>query len=176
MQWWPEAWAPILVPGAPIAELVVRVSAIYLFLWAFLRAVPTRQLGRFGVTDLLVLLLLAASVRMGLTGPNFTVGDAMISATVLLAWDQALNAVAYRVRPLRSLMRQDPIPIVEDGVVNRRHARRELLTEADIMEKLREHGIDSLDRVKRAYVEPDGRISVIPASGDHVNQEGRTIP
>ena len=65
MQWWPEAWASILVPGAPVAELVVRVSAIHLFLWVFLRVMPTRQLGRFGVTDLLVLLLLAASVRMG---------------------------------------------------------------------------------------------------------------
>ena len=176
MQWWPEAWAPILVPGAPIAELVVRVSAVYLFLWAFLRIMPTRQLGRFGVTDLLVLLLLAASVRMGLTGHNFTVGDALISATVLIAWDRLLNAVAYRVTPLRSLLRQDPIPIVEDGTINRRNARRELLTRGDIMEKLREQGIDSLDRVAKAYVEPDGRISVIPTRDQHVNPRGRTSP
>ncbi len=174
MQWWPEAWAPILVPGAPIAELVVRVSAIYLFLWVFLRVMPTRQLGRFGVTDLLVLLLLASSVRMGLTGHHFTVGDAVISATILIAWDRALNALAYRFEPLRTLLRQDPIPIIEDGAVVRRNARRELLTEADIMEKLRERGIDSLGAVRKAYIEPDGRISVIPARGDNVMPGSRT--
>lgn len=162
MQWWPEAWGPILMPGAPIAELVVRVSAIYLFLWVFLRAMPTRQLGRFGVTDLLVLLLLAASVRMGLTGQNFTVGDAMISATVLISWDRIMNALAYYVKPLRHFLRHDPMPVVEDGVVVKRSARKELLTEGDIMEKLREQGIESLSQVRKAYVEADGRISVIP--------------
>lgn len=137
---------------------------------------PTRQLGRFGVTDLLVLLLLAASVRMGLTGDHFTVGDAIVSATVLISWDQLMNALAYRVKPLRTLLRQDPIPIVEDGAVNTRHARKELLTETDIMEKLRERGVDSLEQVQKAYVEPDGRISVIPVRDAHVNRADRTSP
>lgn len=176
MHWWPEAWAPILLPGAPVAELIVRASAIYLFLWAFLRVLPTRQLGRFGVTDLLVLLLLAAAVRMGLTGHHFSVGDAIISATVLIGWDQGMNALAYRVKPLRALLRQDPTPIVENGAILRRHARRELLTESDIMEKLRERGFDSLQNVRKAYVEPDGRISVIPVRSEQVSPGDRTTP
>lgn len=162
MHWWPDAWAPILVPNAPITELVVRVSAIYLFLWVFLRVMPTRQLGRFGVTDLLVILLLATSVRLGLTGRHYTVGDALLSAAILIGWDRGMNALAYHITPLRRVMRQDPVPVVRDGEVVRKTARRELLTETDIMEKLREQGIDELADVRVAYVERDGRISVIP--------------
>ncbi len=162
MQWWPEAWAPILIPSAPVAELIIRVSAIYLFLWVFLRAMPTRQLGRFGITDLLVVLLLATSVRHGLTGRYFTVGDAMISATVLIIWDRIMNALAYYVKPLRRFLRHEPMPIVDQGAMVKQNARKELLTESDIMEKLREQGIDSLAQVRKAYVEADGRISVIP--------------
>ncbi len=162
MQWWPDAWAPILMPGAPIAELLVRVSAIYLFLWVFLRVMPTRQLGRFGVTDLLVLLLLATSVRLGLTGAHYTVGDAILSAAILIAWDRIMNALAYHITPLRKIMRQDPVAVIRDGEVVKKAARQELLTEADIMEKLREQGVDELQDVRAAYVERDGRISVIP--------------
>ena len=176
MQWLPEAWGPILIPGAPVAELVVRVSAIYLFLWVFLRVMPTRQLGRFNVTDLLVLLLLAASVRMGLTGAHFTVGDALISATVLISWDRIMNAAAYHVGPLRSVMRQDPIPVIEEGKLVKRNARRELLTEADVLEKLREQGIRSIADVKKAYVEPDGRSSVIPRDPERLRPGNRTFP
>ena len=86
-----------------------------------------------------------------------------------------MNALAYHVKPLRDVLRQDPIPIIEDGAVVRKHARRELLTEADIMEKLRERGIDSLDAVRRAYVEPDGRISVVPIRDD-LTPGSRTSP
>ena len=56
----------------------------------------------------------------------------------------------------------------------RKSARRKLLTEADIMEKLRERGLDSLDAVREAYVEPDGRINVITARGDEVTRGSRT--
>ena len=39
--------------------------------------------------------------------------------------------------------------------------RKEFLTEAELMSHLHKQGIDDLDAVKVAFVEGDGRISVI---------------
>jgi uncharacterized membrane protein YcaP (DUF421 family) len=45
--------------------------------------------------------------------------------------------------------------------------RRELVTEEELMSQLREQGVEELGRVKAAYVEGDGRISVIADDSDH---------
>ena len=41
--------------------------------------------------------------------------------------------------------------------------RREFLTEEELMSHLRKEGIETLEEVKSAAIEGDGRISVIPA-------------
>ncbi|MCF6159661.1 MAG: DUF421 domain-containing protein [wastewater metagenome] len=39
--------------------------------------------------------------------------------------------------------------------------RREFITEDELMSKLREQGVEQLEKVKIAYMEGDGRISAI---------------
>jgi uncharacterized membrane protein YcaP (DUF421 family) len=43
--------------------------------------------------------------------------------------------------------------------------RRERITLDDLRGQLREHGIESMREVKRAYLESDGRLSVIARGG-----------
>ena len=49
--------------------------------------------------------------------------------------------------------------------MNRRNMDRELLTKDELMSHLRQHGIERLEEVKRACLEPDGNISVIRVRG-----------
>lgn len=158
---WPDHWAPILLPHAPIAELIVRGAAIYVFLWAVLRIAPRRQMSSFAVSDFLVLLLLATAVRDGLTGQHYGVGDAMITALVLIVMDRLLDALIWSFPAARGFLRAAPLEVIADGRLNERAMRKEKLTESELMEKLREHGVDEVGRVKRACIEPDGRLSVV---------------
>ena len=45
--------------------------------------------------------------------------------------------------------------------MRRRNMRQEMITEDELMGKLREQGIERIEEVKKAYLEGDGRISVI---------------
>jgi uncharacterized membrane protein YcaP (DUF421 family) len=47
----------------------------------------------------------------------------------------------------------------------RRQMRRELLSEEEVMSRLRQQGIDRLSDVRRACIEPDGHISVVKRAG-----------
>jgi len=42
-----------------------------------------------------------------------------------------------------------------------RNLRQELITEDELMSQLRQQGVEFLADVKKAYIEPDGSISVI---------------
>lgn len=160
MSWFPESWGQVLIPQAPVAELVVRGTVIYWFLFVVLRAGGRRLLGRFAMSDILAMLILAVAVRQGLTGSYDSVGDALISGAVILAWDLAIDEMAFRWGPFQKLLRYPPQTIIREGRLIVENARANLLTRTEVMEKLRDAGVASLDQVRAAYLEPDGSFNV----------------
>jgi uncharacterized membrane protein YcaP (DUF421 family) len=54
-----------------------------------------------------------------------------------------------------------PLPVVRDGKLLRRNMRREFLTEEELMNHLRQQGFSEVKDVKEAYVESEGKITVI---------------
>jgi uncharacterized membrane protein YcaP (DUF421 family) len=57
----------------------------------------------------------------------------------------------------------NPTMLVYDGRLLRDHLLREGVTEDEVMQALREHGVDDLASVKVAVLEVDGTISVVPS-------------
>lgn len=161
MTFWPDSWAAILVPNAPIAELIVRGTAIYFFLIVLMRVAGRRLFAQLSMADVLMMIVLAVAVRDGITGPYETVGDAAISTATILAWNKIVDVATYLVPALRPPLRHAPLRIIEDGRLIEKRARRHLLTEMEIRSKLRGSGVDSLDQVRAAYLEPDGTFSVV---------------
>ena len=53
-----------------------------------------------------------------------------------------------------------------------------MITEEELMGQLREQGIESVDEVKKSYMEGDGHISVIrkDAQGKRVEGEKKCLP
>lgn len=77
-------------------------------------------------------------------------------------WSVALDAISYRWPRLGRVLKARPKPLIEDGKLNRRAMRRELMTDVEMHAQLRLHGIQDLSRVHRGYLEPNGMISIVP--------------
>ena len=80
---------------------------------------------------------------------------------LIFAWDYVVDWLSYRYAFVRSLVQPPPVLLVRDGQPLRRHLRAELLTMDDLKEQMREQGVDDLRKVKRCFIESDGRMSVI---------------
>ena len=92
----------------------------------------------------------------------------------IVFWDMLLNWLDYRFPALRPLLRPASLPLVKDGRLQRRNMRRELITEEELMAKLREQGLERVEDVKASYLEGDGSISVIPkdaGKGSHAKSD-----
>jgi uncharacterized membrane protein YcaP (DUF421 family) len=162
MELWPQDWSAVLVPEGPIAELIVRATAIYFLLFALMRIGGRRLFAKLAMSDILLVLILAVAVREGITGGFQTVGDAAVLATTLLVWNKTVDWLAYRFPVLRGPLRHHALPIIQDGRLNVDNARATLLTRTEIMERLRENGLTAVDQVKEARLEQDGSFSVVP--------------
>lgn len=145
---------------APL-ELFVRGTAIYWALLLTFRFILRRDLGSLTVSDVLFIVIVADAAQNGLSGSYDTVGEALVLVATLAGWNYLLDYAGYRVAWVRRLLEPPPLLLVRDGKVIARNLRREFLTLDDLRSQLREAGIDSLDKVRAAYMESDGKFSVI---------------
>ena len=59
------------------------------------------------------------------------------------------------------LLHPPSLLLVRNGHIQGRNLRSELITRQDLLAQLREQGVEDLRSVKKAYLESDGRVSVI---------------
>ena len=143
------------------AELLVRGTLMYWFLFLVLRFVLRRDTGNAGISDILFVVLLGDAAQNGMIGEGETVGDAVLLIAVLVVWNYALDFLGYHLRFFEWLTDPPPICIIRDGRLLRRNMRREHLTDTEIEAKLRGEGIDDVRKVKRMFLESDGSFSVL---------------
>jgi uncharacterized membrane protein YcaP (DUF421 family) len=141
-------------------ELVVRGSAMYLFLFLVFRVIVKRRVGSIGMADILILVIIADAAQNGMAGEYRSITDAFILVGTLIGWNMLIDWLAFRFSALRELLEPPALLLIRNGRVLRRHLRLELMSEDELKAKLREQGITDLQDVETALLEADGQISV----------------
>jgi uncharacterized membrane protein YcaP (DUF421 family) len=143
-----------------IGEIILRGTIVYLFLFVLLR-ILRRGAGTIGISDLPVVVLIADAAQNAMASEYKSINEGLILVTTIVFWDYFLDWLGYKVPLVRPLLRPAPSLLIKDGRIHRRNLRREMITEEELIEQLREHGIESVEEVKESYIEGDGHISVI---------------
>ena len=157
-------WGALLIPQNPIAEVIARGTLIYLLLYLVLRFFLNRQAGAVGIPDILVIVLIVEASTDAL-GKNESVTEAALLIGTVMAWSYGLQWISFKVPWLEFLVSSPKVKLIENGKILRRNMRRELVTDEELMSLLRTQGIDDPGKVKSAYIEGSGDISVIPIDG-----------
>jgi uncharacterized membrane protein YcaP (DUF421 family) len=165
-------WGELFIPKAGLLEVFVRGTATYLLIFVFLRVLSKRALGTVGVSDLVVVILVAEGAQGAIGGDYESITEAGVLVATILGWSYAINWLSFHVPWLERLTAAREIVVVRDGRMNRRAMRSELLSETELRALLREQGIEDLAEVKQAAVEGDGELSVIRRDGGEP-QDGR---
>lgn len=160
---------------APL-ELVVRGTAMYWFLFVLFRFVLRRGVGQVGVSDILLLVIVADAAQNGMSGDYRTVAEGFVLVATLVGWSLALDALAYRFRWAARFVEPPTLPLIRHGELQHRNLRRQLLTEDELRSHLRQQGVASLVDVKLASLEGDGRISVIREDEARTESPGQSGP
>ena len=149
-------WDPL-----SLALVVLRAVVVYFALLLFLRLAGKRELGQMSPFDLVVLLIISNAVQNAMVGPDTSLNGGLIAAATLLVVNWVVDRLGIRSAWLRSRLIGNPSLLVNHGAFVQDHLRREGITEEEVWQALREHGVDSLANVKIAVLEVDGTISVV---------------
>ena len=157
----PVNWGKVFAPDMPILELVVRGSIMYLVVFALLRGVMRRSAGELAIFDLVFVLLVAIGAESAMIGDQQSIASGVVLIATLVGWNYLLNVLSYHVPLVERLITPPPLQVIRNGKLLRHNMRRQYLTDQELEGHLRTKGIADVARVKAAYIEGDGSISVI---------------
>jgi uncharacterized membrane protein YcaP (DUF421 family) len=142
-------------------EPIIRGTVMYLALFLLFRLVIRRRIGAVGMSDILLVVIIADAAQNGLSGEAHSVTEALLVVGTIFFWNWVIDWLNYRVPALHRLLETPPLPLIENGRLLRRNLRHEYVTLDELESKLREHGVTDFSQVERATMEPDGNVSVI---------------
>jgi len=154
-------WGEIFGISVSPWELIIRGSAMYLFLFAVFRVVIRRRIGAVGMADLLILVIIADAAQNGMSGEYRSVTEGAILVGTIIAWNVLIDWLNYRVPALQRWLEAPPLLLIDNGRILHRNLRHEFVTEEELKSKLREKGVKDVAEVAEAHMESDGTVSVI---------------
>ena len=154
-------WSEIFGFSVSPLEVVVRGTAMYLFLFVLFRVVIKRRIGAVGMADILVLVIVADAAQNGMAGEYRSVTEGCLLVGTIVGWDLLIDWLAFRIPALQRVLEPPPLLLIDHGRILWRNLRKELVSEMELKSKLREHGVTDPHEVEKAYMEPNGEVSVI---------------
>lgn len=158
---------------APLGEIVLRSTLVYVAIVVGMRVTGARQLGQMTPFDLVLILLIANAVQNAMVGPDTTVLGGIVAAGTLLVVNRVATSVTERIPLLRRALEGEPVLLFEDGRWLDDHIRRAALSRELVRQAMREHGFADESEVHSAVLEVDGTISIVPASARVVRTRHR---
>jgi uncharacterized membrane protein YcaP (DUF421 family) len=144
----------------PWWEFIARAVIVYVALMLMVRLSGKRTVGQFTPFDLLVVMLLSEGVSNSLSGEDNSVVGGLIVAGTLVLLNVIVAVTSARSKKVEAVVEGTPILVARDGRIFHDVLKREHVGVGDMDKALREADCD-LDKVKCAFLETDGSISVL---------------
>ena len=151
-------------------EIVLRATAIYVFLWVVARGVGKRELSEMTAFELILLVTMGDLIQQGATQEDMSITGAMLAVGTLAFWILVFAYLSWRFRPLRPALEGVPVVVIREGRPLDQVLRIERVTLDEVCEAARNQGITDLADVEIGVLEPDGKFSFLKALDDPARQ------
>jgi uncharacterized membrane protein YcaP (DUF421 family) len=142
-------------------DVALRSFVAFLFIFALTRVVGRRELSTLEPFDLIMLIVIGDLVQQGVTQSDNSVTGIVIVLSVVTLMTALFAYLNFRFPQLRPWMEGRPVVLIDNGSMIERNLRRERLTVSEVEAEARQQQIASLEQVRWAVLERNGRVSFI---------------
>jgi uncharacterized membrane protein YcaP (DUF421 family) len=142
-------------------DLVIRATVVFLVILVVTRAVGRRELSSMEPFDLILLVVIGDLVQQGVTQSDNSVTGAVTVICTMAVLTLATAYLSFRFRRLRPLLEGEPVMLIVDGRLLERNLHRQRMTLEELAAEARQQSIGSLDDVRYAVLERNGRVSFL---------------
>ena len=148
----------------PYLDIILRSISVYLFMIIALRIFGKKQLSQLNTADVILILLISNSVQNALVGNNTSRLGGIVAAFALFIINIIFKKTMLHSKFIKEILQDKPEILIHNGKIEFETIGRLGITNDELQEAMREHGVEYYKQVKLAMFEIDGSISII--SGD----------
>ncbi len=143
-----------------LAEIVFRTVFMFVYTLVLVRITGKRGLGELSPFELLMVVALGSAVGDPMFYADVPLVHAMAVVTAIVLLQRGVAILVDHSEKAERFVESTSSRFVVDGVVDTKAMHAEHFARDELFMLLREEGVEHLGQVKRAYLEPSGRISV----------------
>lgn len=147
--------------------IATRSVAVYAFIVIAIRIFGKREITQLSVIDLVFILLISNSVQNAMVGPNTSLLGGIVAAASLFVVNAILGMLLFKSKKLSHLLQGEDVMLIYRGKRLAKHLKEASISEDELEEAVREHGVANIKDVDLAVLETDGNISVLSHNFEH---------
>ena len=158
----------MLIGDAPplfLLEIVVRTAVVYVYTLILLRWLGSRTIGQLSTVEFLLVIALGSAVGDAMFYPEVPLIHALAVVTLVVLANKGLDLLLARSKRMEHIIDGQPKAAVRDGVICSAALDGSSLSQSELFQQLRQHGVDHLGQVEHAFIETDGVLTVFKVKG-----------
>lgn len=151
-------------------DIILRSAAVYIFMVAALRLFGKKELSQLSTFDVILILLISNAVQNAMVGSDTSLSGGLAAAAVLFTLNYIFKKIVARSPFFGKLLSDKPEILIHNGIPDFKVLARFDISDDELKEAMREHGVEHYADVKLAMFEADGNISIISGENHHMRQ------
>ena len=144
-------------------DSVLRGLIIYFFLLVVFRISGRRTLCKATTFDLVLLLIISEVTQEAMVDSDHSITNSAILILTLVMTSLGLSELKQHFPRFKYLLEGSSVMIVRNGKLLRDRMNELRVDEEEVLEAARgSQGLETLEEIKYAFVEPNGEITLVP--------------
>ncbi len=139
--------------------MILKTIFLYFFIILSYRVMGKKEVGKLGIIDLIVSVLIAELAAMSIED-NKNLLVSVVPIVVLVVIQVSLSYITLKSIKLRQIIDGNPTIIIKNGQLNFKEMTKLRYSLDDLLIQLRGQGIKSIEEVEYAVLENNGKLSV----------------
>ncbi|GIP39228.1 UPF0702 transmembrane protein YrbG [Paenibacillus sp. J31TS4] len=146
--------------------LLLRTVLVYFLVFAVMRIMGKREIGKLSVLDLVISIMIAEIAVFVIEDVRKPMSDGIVPIVTLVAIQVGMALLALRFQRIRYWMDGKPSFLIRGGKLDRAEMSRQRYNLDDLLLQLRQNRVTNVADVEFAILEPSGKLTVIEKKGD----------
>ncbi len=148
-------------------NIILKTVVLYFFIILSYRIMGKKEVGKLGIVDLIVSVLIAELAALSIEEVESSIFISIVPIVVLVVIQVVFGYISMKNSKIRNFVDGTPKIIIKDGKLNFSVMSKLRYTLDDLLSQLREQSVKSIEEVKYAILENNGKLSVFDKNAEY---------
>lgn len=144
-----------------IVSVIIRTSIIALSVFVIVKWLGGKGIGQLSPFGLLIVVGLGTAIGDPMIYNEISIPQALVAVIIVVVFFKIIDYLTLKSKRFRESVEPNPILLVEYGKIDKIGLNKAKMDKEEFEIEMRLAGIENIDEIKFARLEPNGRISFI---------------